>query len=341
MIFMNAGKIPGGWNLRSLKSTVILSSLVNLSNHYTIYQLNLFRKIVLKKAPLSLGSRRRLPSWLKTSVPSGENFFRLRSLVQKHQLHTVCESASCPNIGECWGKGTLTLMILGDQCSRACRFCDVPTGQMLPPDDNEPRQVAEMLSRLKLSYVVITSVDRDDLPDGGASHWAKTIEQIHELCPDLGVEILVPDFKAEEPLIEIVCVAQPDVFAHNIETVESLQKRVRPQCRYEWSLRSLTVAARQFGMITKSSIMLGHGETRQEVIQTMTDLWETGCRLMSIGQYLQPTRSHLEVVEYIHPDIFTEYKYIGEQLGFDHVESGPLVRSSFRADQQANSAGIL
>lgn len=285
--------------------------------------------------------RSRLPAWLKTSLPSGENFFHLRSLVKKHQLHTVCESASCPNIGECWGKGTLTLMILGDHCSRACRFCDVATGQMLPPDDEEPRQVAEMLSKLNLKYVVLTSVDRDDLPDQGAGHWAQTLQQIRKLCPDLGMEALVPDFKAESSLIETVCNAQPDVFAHNIETVESLQKQVRPQCRYEWSLQTLSIAAQQFGMVTKSSMMVGHGETRQEMIQTMTDLRQAGCRMLSIGQYLQPSRSHLEVREYVHPDVFAEYKRIGEDLGFDHVESGPLVRSSFRADQQANAAGIV
>jgi lipoic acid synthetase len=296
--------------------------------------------MILKKNLTPLSSRGRLPAWLKTTLPSGENFFRLRSLVNKHELHTVCESASCPNIGECWGKGTLTLMILGDHCSRACRFCDVPTGQMLPPDGNEPMQVAQMLSRLSLSYVVITSVDRDDLPDGGANHWAQTLQQVHELCPDLGVEALVPDFKAEESLVETVCVAQPDVFAHNIETVEALQKRVRPQCRYDWSLKTLAVAAQQFGMITKSSMMLGHGETRQEVFQTMEDLRQTGCRMLSLGQYLQPSRSHLEVREYVHPDVFAEYKQIGEDLGFDHVESGPLVRSSFRADEQARAANI-
>ena len=295
----------------------------------------------MKKTPASMDLRSRLPAWLKTSLPSGENFFHLRSLVKKHQLHTVCESASCPNIGECWGKGTLTLMILGDHCSRACRFCDVATGQMLPPDDEEPRQVAEMLSKLNLKYVVLTSVDRDDLPDQGAGHWAQTLQQIRKLCPDLGMEALVPDFKAESSLIETVCNAQPDVFAHNIETVESLQKQVRPQCRYEWSLQTLSIAAQQFGMVTKSSMMVGHGETRQEMIQTMTDLRQAGCRMLSIGQYLQPSRSHLEVREYVHPDVFAEYKRIGEDLGFDHVESGPLVRSSFRADQQANAAGIV
>jgi len=296
--------------------------------------------MILKKPLASSGLRNRLPAWLKTSLPSGEEFFRLRSLVRKNQLHTVCESASCPNIGECWGKGTLTLMILGDHCSRACRFCDVPTGQLSAPDENEPQHVAEMLSRLNLNYVVITSVDRDDLPDGGAGHWTKTLRRIHELCPDLGVEALVPDFKAEISLIEKVCASQPDVFAHNIETVESLQKRVRPQCRYDWSLKTLTVAARQFGMVTKSSMMLGHGETRLEVIQTMADLRDAGCRMLSIGQYLQPSRTHLEVMEYVHPDLFAEYKQTGEDMGFDHVESGPLVRSSFRADQQARAANI-
>ncbi len=296
--------------------------------------------MISKKAPISPDPHSRLPDWLKTSLPSGDKFFDLRSLVKKHQLHTVCESASCPNIGECWGKGTLTLMILGDHCSRACRFCDVPTGQLLPPDVNEPRQVAEMLSRLSLNYVVITSVDRDDLPDGGTGHWAQTLQQIHDLCPELGIEVLVPDFKSDASLVETVCTAQPDVFAHNIETVESLQKRVRPQCRYDWSLETLSLAAQRFGMVTKSSMMLGHGETREEVIQTMTDLRQTGCRMLSIGQYLQPSRSHLRVREYVHPDVFAEYKQIGESLGFDHVESGPLVRSSFRADQQARAANI-
>lgn len=338
---MNAGRIPGGWNPRASgwrgRSAILQN---NLFDYYTIYPPALFRKIVMKKPPNSIDSRPRLPAWLKASLPTDKNFFLLRSLVREHRLHTVCESASCPNIGECWGKGTLTLMILGDHCSRACRFCDVPTGQMLPPDYNEPRLVAEMLSRLNLNYVVITSVDRDDLLDGGAQHWAKTIRQIKEFCPDLGVEALVPDFKAEVSLIEMVCIAHPGVFAHNIETVESLQKRVRPQCRYDWSLETLTVAARQFGMITKSSMMLGHGETRQEVVQTMTDLRDAGCRMLSLGQYLQPSRSHLEVREYVHPDVFADYKNIGEQLGFDHVESGPLVRSSFKAEEQARAAHI-
>ncbi len=302
---------------------------------------NLLRKITLTNSSDSPQPRRRLPVWLKTALPSGEKFFHLRSLVRERQLHTVCESASCPNIGECWGKGTLTLMILGDHCSRACRFCDVPTGQMIPPDENEPRRVAEMLSRLDLNYVVITSVDRDDLPDGGAAHWAETLRQIRRRCPQLGVEALVPDFNGEISPIEKICRAQPDVFAHNIETVASLQKKIRPQCRYEWSMKTLAIAARKFGMITKSSLMLGHGETFEEVVQTLKDLRENGCRMVSIGQYLQPSRNHLPVTEYVHPDIFSQYKEIGEEIGFDHVESGPLVRSSYQADRQANAAGIV
>ena len=198
-----------------------------------------------------------------------------------------------------------------------------------------------MLSRLDLNYVVITSVDRDDLPDGGAAHWAETLLQIRSRCPQLGVEALVPDFKGEISPIEKVCRARPDVFAHNIETVASLQKRVRPQCRYEWSMKTLAAAAQQFGMITKSSLMLGHGETFEEVVQTIKDLRETGCRMVSIGQYLQPSRTHLPVTEYVHPDIFSQYQEIGEAMGFDHVESGPLVRSSYKAGQQADAAGIV
>ncbi len=296
---------------------------------------------MLKKSPVATPSRHRLPAWLKAPLPSGESFFRLRSLVRQHRLHTVCESASCPNIGECWGKGTLTLMILGDHCTRACRFCDVPTGPIQPPDGDEPRHVAQMLSQLNLNSVVITSVDRDDLPDGGAGHWAETLRQVRRLCPGLGVEALVPDFKADVVQIETVCRAQPDVFAHNIETVASLQKRVRPQCRYDGSLKTLKLAAQRFGMITKSSLMLGHGETREEVVRTLKDLRDTGCRMLAIGQYLQPTRSHLEVVEYVHPEVFAEYRDLGKELGFDHVESGPLVRSSYRADQQAGAAGLV
>ncbi|KMP11484.1 lipoyl synthase [Candidatus Nitromaritima sp. SCGC AAA799-A02] len=280
---------------------------------------------------------RRLPDWLKASLPRGENYFRLKSLTRKHGLNTVCESASCPNTGSCWDAGTLTLMILGDACSRACRFCDVLTGHMRPPRSEEPTEVARMLSQLGLRYAVITSVDRDDLPDGGAQIWKETIELVKQACPDMKVEALIPDFKGEVALMEKVCDARPDVLAHNLETVESLQAWVRPQCRYSWSLKTIQTAAGK-GLITKSSLMLGLGERREEVVNAMRHLVEAGCHILSLGQYLRPSTRHLEVVEYIHPDIFAEYKVIGESLGLAHVESGPLVRSSFHAERQATAA---
>lgn len=264
----------------------------------------------------------------------------MQDLVRKHSLNTVCESASCPNIGECWEAGTLTLMILGDTCTRACRFCDVATGRLQPVSAEEPRQVAEMLSRLNLRYVVITSVDRDDLADGGADHWARTIETVKNKCPGMKVEALIPDFKGDERSIAKVCEAGPDVLAHNLETVASLQSRIRPQCRYQWSLDTLAIAHRRFGMITKSSLMLGHGEKRQEVLRAMRDLVEAGCNILTLGQYLRPSLHHLEVREYVSPEQFAEYKRIGESLGLDHVESGPLVRSSYRADRQARNVGV-
>lgn len=285
-------------------------------------------------------SLKRLPDWLKAPLPQNKTFFDLKARVRKHGLNTVCESASCPNIGKCWDRGTLTIMILGDHCTRACGFCDVPTGALRPPNLEEPREVAQMLSGLNLNYVVITSVDRDDLQDGGAGLWAETIRQIRSINPDLKIEALIPDFKGREEEIATVCEARPDVLAHNIETVESQQSRVRPQCKYQWSLDTLKLARSQFELITKSSLMLGHGETRDEVIQTMKDLVSVGCRILTIGQYLRPSLKHLEVHEYVHPDQFAEYKVIGEALGFEHVESGPLVRSSYEADRQAGVLGL-
>jgi len=279
--------------------------------------------------------KRRLPDWVKVQLPKGENYFRLKSLVRKHSLHTVCESASCPNIGECWDAGTLTIMILGDTCTRACRFCDVPTGNLLSPRSEEPQEVAEMLAKLNLRYTVITSVDRDDLKDGGASHWAETLRAVKSHCPQMKVEALIPDFKGEIGCIQIVCEAEPDVLAHNLETVPSLQAKVRPQCRYKWSLDTLYFAGKNFDRITKSSLMLGLGEKKPEVIQTMRDLVGIGCNILTLGQYLRPSRQHMEVVEYLPPEIFAEYKAIGESLGFDHVEAGPLVRSSYHAEKQS------
>lgn len=281
--------------------------------------------------------KRRLPDWVKVPLPKGENYFRLKSLARKHGLHTVCESASCPNVGECWDAGTLTIMILGDACTRACRFCDVPTGNLQPPRREEPREVARMLVRLNLRYTVVTSVDRDDLKDGGASHWAETLRAVREACPEMKIEALIPDFKGEFACIQTVCEAKPDVLAHNLETVPSLQSRARPQCRYQWSLDTLSFAHKNFGLVTKSSLMLGLGETREEVIRTMRDLVDAGCNILTLGQYLRPSLRHMEVVEYFPPGVFVEYKEIGESLGLDHVEAGPLVRSSYHAEKQSES----
>jgi len=287
-----------------------------------------------------LNKSRRLPEWLKVQLPKNRKFFKLKSLVQKYNLNTVCESASCPNIGTCWDAGTLTFMILGDTCSRACRFCDVATGNMLAPDTDEPRRIAETLSKLDLRYAVITSVDRDDLIDGGAEHWVKTIQLIRARCPQMKIETLIPDFEGKMDLVEKICTANPDVLAHNLETVESLQSRLRPQCRYSWSLDTLRTAATKTNLIVKSSLMLGLGEREEEVVRSMKDLVGAGCQILSLGQYLRPSLRHLEVVEFIHPDKFSEYKEIGESLGLKHVEAGPLVRSSYLADKQAQAVGL-
>ncbi|MGK0178834.1 MAG: lipoic acid synthetase, partial [Nitrospinales bacterium] len=261
---------------------------------------------------IKLNKSRRLPEWLKVKLPKNKKFFQLKSLVEKYNLNTVCESASCPNIGTCWDAGTLTFMILGDTCSRACRFCDVATGNMLAPDPDEPSRIAETLSKLDLRYAVITSVDRDDLIDGGAEHWVKTIQFIRTQCPQMKIETLIPDFQGKMDLVEKICMANPDVLAHNLETVESLQNRLRPQCRYSWSLDTLRTAAAKKNLIVKSSLMLGLGEKEEEVVRTMKDLVGVGCQILSLGQYLRPSTRHLEVVEFIHPDKFSEYKVIGE-----------------------------
>ena len=284
--------------------------------------------------------RKRLPGWLKTPLPKTNKFFQLKSLVQKYNLNTVCESASCPNIGTCWDAGTLTFMILGDSCSRACKFCDVATGNLITPNPYEPKRIAETLSKLNLRYAVITSVDRDDLIDGGAEHWIKTIQLIRIQCPQMKIETLIPDFQGKTSLVEKICEAKPDVLAHNLETVESLQNTIRPQCRYDWSLDTLRTAANKNNLIIKSNLMLGLGEREEEVISSMKDLVDVGCQILSLGQYLRPSPRHLEVVEFIQPDQFLRYKNIGESLGLAHVEAGPLVRSSYLADQQAQAVGL-
>ena len=277
---------------------------------------------------------RSFPDWLRAPLPIGRNYFRLKALLNRYGLNTVCESASCPNIGKCWDMGTLTIMILGDSCTRSCQFCNVVTGRPQALNSKEPEDVAELLSLLDLNYAVITSVDRDDFTDGGADHWNQTLGKIRQKCRELKIEALIPDFRGNQKYISRVCDARPDVLAHNLETVASLQSKVRPQCCYEWSLKTLKIARSNYGIITKSGIMLGLGETSEEVIQSMKDLISVGCRILSLGQYLKPSLRHLDVVEFIHPEKFDEYKCIGESLGFDHVEAGPLVRSSYMAERQ-------
>ena len=280
------------------------------------------------------------PKWLKVKLPTGQAYKNVRGITKSHDLHTICESGNCPNMGECWGQGTATFMILGNICTRSCGFCNVMTGKPLAVDVLEPKKVARSIKLVKVKHAVITSVDRDDLIDGGAEHWVKTIQLIRSKCPKIKIETLIPDFQGKMNLVEKICKAEPDVLAHNLETVESLQSRLRPQCRYTWSLDTLRTAAAKKNLIVKSSLMLGLGEKEEEVVNSMKDLVSAGCQILSLGQYLRPSSRHLEVVEFIHPDKFSEYKEIGESLGFKHVEAGPLVRSSYLADKQAQAVGL-
>lgn len=274
----------------------------------------------------------RKPEWLKIKLPKGEKYSEVKQLVEDNNLHTICSSGKCPNIAECWGKGTATLMILGDICTRACKFCATKTGKPLPPDENEPLKIARTVSILKLKHVVITSVDRDDLSDFGAKHWAETIKEVKKMNPETIVEILIPDFQGNEECMDLITQAKPDIIAHNLETVRSLTPSVRSRADYYKSLKVLNTFSDE-GFITKSGIMLGLGETIQEVEQTMLDLISVGCKIITFGQYLQPTPNHLEVVEYVHPDTFALLKDKAYEIGFKQVESGPLVRSSYMAEQ--------
>ncbi len=283
---------------------------------------------VLGEAP-----RRRHPPWIKAKLPSGDTYFDVRAMVHELKLHTVCESASCPNIGECWSRRALTIMILGDICTRSCRFCDVATGRPLPPDPDEPRRVAEMLSRLGLRHTVVTCVDRDDLADGGAAHWADTIRRVKEACPDMTLEVLTGDFKGRTQDVDVVLAARPDVFAHNLETVPRLSREVRVQASYPRSYRVLE-HAKSRGLITKTGLMLGLGETLDEVREVMRDVRRIGVDILTLGQYLQPSKQHLPVARYAPPEEFASLKDEANALGFPHVESGPLVRSSYHADGQ-------
>jgi len=278
--------------------------------------------------------RPRHPPWIKAKLPSGQVFFEVRELVHSQKLHTVCESASCPNIGECWSRRALTIMILGGICTRSCQFCDVPTGRPLPPDRDEPRRVAETLAALGLRHTVITCVDRDDLPDGGAAHWAETIREVRARCPQMTLEVLTGDFKGRTADVDTVLAADPDVFAHNLETVPRLSRKVRVQASYPRSYAVLEHAKRS-GAVVKTGLMLGLGEELDEVRAVLRELRDLGCDIVTLGQYLQPSKGHLQVARYVHPDEFAALRSEALALGIPHVEAGPLVRSSYHADGQA------
>jgi lipoic acid synthetase len=272
------------------------------------------------------------PDWLRVKLPIGKAYTEVRQIVTEHKLHTICESGHCPNMGECWGNGTATFMILGNTCTRSCGFCNVHTGKPLPVDWEEPKMVAESINLMKLKHAVITSVDRDDLKDGGSMIWAETVNEVRKACPGITMETLVPDFQGKWENLQRIIDVHPEIVSHNLETVRRLTKEVRVQAKYERSLEALK-RLKEGGMKTKSGIMLGLGETEEEVYKTMDDLRNVGVDILTIGQYLQPSKKHLQVIEYIKPEIFAKYKEIGLHKGFRFVESGPLVRSSYHAER--------
>lgn len=285
--------------------------------------------------------RRRKPSWIRAKAQTHPRVRKIKQILREKQLHSVCEEAACPNLGECFAKGTATFMILGDICTRRCRFCDVATGKPNPVDPDEPRHLAETVEALGLDYVVITSVDRDDLSDRGATQFAECIREIRARTPGTRIEILVPDFRNRmDEALDILADARPDVFNHNVETVERLYRAARPAADYGWSLDLIEAFGQRFpDMPTKSGLMVGLGETIDEVEQVMRDLREHDCDMLTIGQYLQPSPAHLPVARYVHPDEFDRLAEVGYDMGFVHVASGPMVRSSYHADEQA--AGVL
>jgi lipoic acid synthetase len=284
---------------------------------------------------LGVGSGRK-PSWLKMKMPGGEQFSRLLNLVNDQKLHTVCQSAKCPNMGECWAAGTATLMILGDVCTRSCGFCHIATGRPPTLDLDEPVRVGRAVATMGLKHTVITSVNRDELPDGGAGIWAETIRQIRLQAPGTSVEVLIPDFCGDWDALQLVLDARPDILNHNIESVPRLYRQVRPQAKYRRSLELLQIAKSQ-GFLTKTGMMLGLGEDEHEVDSVIGDLVSIGCDILTLGQYLQPTAKHLPVVRWVHPDEFAMWKTRGEDKGLRHVESGPLVRSSYHAEKQVRA----
>ncbi|MCC7429349.1 lipoyl synthase [bacterium] len=275
------------------------------------------------------------PDWLKVKLPHGENYSQVRSIINEHQLHTVCESAKCPNLGECWGNGTATFMILGDVCTRSCGFCAVITGKPTELDLEEPKKIAKSTQLMKLKHVVITSVNRDELSDGGAEIFARTIYEVRKTNPNTTIEVLIPDFMGNWNALDLVLEAKPEILGHNTETVPRLYKLVRPQARYERTLELLE-RAKTKNLTAKTGIMLGLGEENSEVVEVMKDLVKIHCDVLTLGQYLQPTKQHLSVKRFVTPEQFKWFRFEGEELGLRHVESGPLVRSSYHAEEQAN-----
>lgn len=279
----------------------------------------------------------RKPAWLKIKLHNSEEFSFVSEIVKEHGLHTICSSGKCPNMSECWGRGTATFMILGDICTRGCRFCATQTGKPLAPDVNEPKKLARSIRLMKLKHCVITSVDRDDLPDGGAAIWAEAIKEIRRENPETTIEVLIPDFDGRSELLDMVIEAKPDIIGHNIETVRRLTPGVRSRAKYDVSLSVIKYLSDK-GAVAKSGIMAGIGETDEEIEQTLRDLRTNGCRLITIGQYLRPTVKQLPVDRYVTPELFDSYKRKAEGMGFDYVESAPLVRSSYMADKAMQSA---
>ncbi|WP_239023042.1 lipoyl synthase [Pontibacter mangrovi] len=282
----------------------------------------------------ALGQPRK-PNWLRVKLPVGKEYAKVRSIVDEYKLHTICESGNCPNMGECWGAGTATFMILGNVCTRSCSFCAVATGRPNEYDEDEPRRVAEAIQLMGVKHAVITSVNRDELKDRGAAIWHETVKQVKLLSPATTIETLIPDVKGTwDALITMISAGQ-EVVSHNMETVKELYRRVRPQAKYDRSLEQIR-RTKEYGQRTKTGIMLGLGETREQVYQAMDDLAANGCDILTLGQYLQPTKLHIEVAEFIHPDLFDHYREEGLKRGIKYVESGPLVRSSYHAERHVN-----
>lgn len=285
-----------------------------------------------EQAPLEAPKRTKKPDWLRVKLPIGENYRRVSEIVTKNKLHTICQSGHCPNMGECWGEGTATFMILGNVCTRSCSFCAVATGRPNEYDEDEPRRVAEAIQLMGVKHAVLTSVNRDELKDRGAAIWHETVKLIKELSPATTIETLIPDVRANWDALEVMISAGQEVVSHNMETVAPLYKKVRPQAKYERSLEQIR-RTKEFGKRTKSGVMVGLGETKEDMFKLMDDLVAHGCDVLTIGQYLQPTKMHIDIASYVHPDIFAEYKEVGLSKGFAYVESGALVRSSYHAER--------